>query len=129
MSSPLTITQRSTGDVRVFVLSGHLVAPEGVHVFRDAITVAVAHGARACLLDLSDVSYVDSAGVGALVAAYRHVTARGGHLKLLHPSLCARRVLGITHLTGVFDVFDSEEQAVHNMASAHTVPHTHGSVT
>jgi anti-sigma B factor antagonist len=129
MSSPLTITQRTTGDVLVFVLSGHLVAPDGVRVFRDSITTAVAHGARACLLDLGDVSYVDSAGVGALVAAYRHVTSRGGHLKLLHPSLCARRVLGITHLTGVFDVFDKEDEAVHNMSSAQTVAHPHGSVT
>jgi anti-sigma B factor antagonist len=129
MSSPLSITRRSTDDVAVFVLSGHLVAPEGVGVFRDSITSAVAHGARACLLDLSDVSYVDSAGVGALVAAYRHVTSRGGQLKLLHPSLCARRVLGITHLTGVFDVFDNEDEAVHNMSSVHTVAHPHGSVT
>jgi hypothetical protein len=41
---------------------------------------------------------------------------------LLHPSLCARRVLGITHLSGVFDVFDNEAEAVHNMATTHSVP-------
>src|SRR3954463_1412434 len=123
MSSPLTITQRPAADVLVFMLSGHLVAPDGVQVFRDAVVAAVHSGANAGLLDFSDVSYMDSAGVGALVAAYRHVTGRGGQLKILRPSLTVRHVLGITHLTGVFDVFDSEADAIYNLSGAHVVPH------
>ena len=123
MTSPLTITERAAGDVRIFALSGLLVAEEGVRTLRMAIASAVAGGARACLLDLSDVSYVDSAGVGCLVAVFRHVTARGGQLKLLRPSLCVRHVLGIAHLTRVFDVFDTEADALLNMAGPVVVPH------
>ena len=117
MSSPLTITQRRVGDVAIFVLSGHLVAGPGTQTLRDAVRAAVDAGSRALLLDLEDLSYVDSAGVGMLVEVYRHVTARGGQVKLLHPSLCARRVLGITHLTGVFDVFDNEADALLNLSA------------
>jgi anti-sigma B factor antagonist len=124
MSSPLTITQRRAGDVVIFVLSGHLVAYEGTRTLRDAVKSAVAAGTRACLLDLDDVSYVDSAGVGMLVEIYRHVTGHGGQVKLLHPSICARRVLGISHLTAVFDVFDNEAEALLNLAGAGLVPHS-----
>ena len=117
MSSPLTITTRSVGDVAILVLSGHLVAGGGTLPLRAAVRAAVEGGTRAVLLDLEDLSYVDSAGVGMLVEVYRHVTARGGQIKLLHPSLCARRVLGITHLTCVFDVFDNEAEALLNLAA------------
>lgn len=123
MTSPLTITERTAGDVRIFALSGHLVAEDGVRALRTAIAAAVAAGTRACVLDLSDVSYVDSAGVGCLVAAYRHVTSRGGELKLLRPSLCARHVLGIAHLTLMFDVFDTEVDALLNLAGPALLPH------
>ena len=118
MSSPLTITERRVGDVLILVLSGHLVAGRGTEPLRAAVRAAVDAGRRALLLDLEDLSYVDSAGVGMLVEVYRHVTARGGQVKLLHPSLCARRVLGITHLTGVFDVFDNEADALLNLSAS-----------
>jgi anti-sigma B factor antagonist len=123
MSSPLKIDQRSVDGVHIFILSGHLVAMEGTIALRDAVRSAVAAGARACLIDLEDVSYVDSAGVGMLVAVFRHVTGRGGQLKLVHPSLCARRVLGITHLTSVFDVFDSQAEALHNLGATAATRH------
>jgi anti-sigma B factor antagonist len=114
--SPLTITPRSVGEVAILALSGHLVAGGGTHPLRAAVKAAVDGGTRALLLDLEDLSYVDSAGVGMLVEIYRHVTRRGGQVKLLHPSLCARRVLGITHLTCVFEVFDNEAEALLNLA-------------
>jgi anti-anti-sigma regulatory factor len=60
------------------------------------------------------------------VAMFRHVTRRGGQLKLLRPSPCARRVLGITHLTAVFDIFDDEPEALLNLgdvAAAHGSRH------
>lgn len=126
MSSPLTITERTVGDVRVFVLAGRLIAYEGTRTLHEAVTAAVAAGARACLLDLEGLAYIDSAGVGMLVEIYRLVTTTGGQLKLLHPSHCARRVLGISHLTAVFDVFDSESEAILNLghAPAHPAPQT-----
>src|SRR3954471_5906529 len=73
---PLTVTEHSSGDVRIFVVSGHLVAEKPLRVLESAIAAAMAEGARACLLDLQAVDYIDSAGIGTLVAIYRDVTAR-----------------------------------------------------
>jgi anti-sigma B factor antagonist len=115
MSEVLRITERRVGAVTVFTLSGRLVFEGGVQVLREAVTAAVKDGARACLLDLEHISYLDSGGVGALIAMFRHVTRQGGQLKLLRPSPSARRVLGIVHLTAVFDVFDDEADALLNL--------------
>jgi anti-anti-sigma factor len=111
----LRITQRTAGNVTIFSLAGALVYDEGTRKLREAITSAVAAGAGAYLLDLEHVTYLDSGGVGLLVAMFRHVTRRGGQLKLLRPSPPARRVLGISHLTAVFDIFDDEEDALLNL--------------
>src|SRR4051812_7723893 len=108
MSADLQITQRRVGNVTVVSLSGALVYDEGTQALREVLTTAVAGGARACLLDLEKITRLDSGGVGLLIAMFRHVTRRGGQLKLLRPSVIARRVLGIARLTAVFDVFDDE---------------------
>jgi len=117
MSSPLQITERAVGGVFIFDLSGDLVYDGGTRMLRDVLKTAVAAGARACLLDLEGITYLDSGGVGMLVEMYRHVTRQGGQLKMLRPSPCARRVLGITHLTAVFDIFDDEPEALRNLGS------------
>jgi anti-sigma B factor antagonist len=116
--SALQITERTAGSVTIFSLSGSLTYDEGTRMLRQVVTHAVAGGARACLLDLEQITYLDSGGVGLLVAMFRHVTRRGGQLKLLRPSPPARRVLGITHLTGVFDIFDDEQDALLNLGGA-----------
>lgn len=116
--SDLQITERTVGRVTVFRLSGYLVYDQGTRLLWQVVTKAVASGARACLVDLEQITYLDSAGVGLLVAIYRHVTGRGGELKLLRPSPVARRVLGITHLTAVFDIFDEEAEALLNLGGA-----------
>ena len=113
--SGLQITERTVGSVTIFRLSGMLVYDEGTRKLRHVLSSAVTAGARACLLDLEEITYLDSAGVGSLVEMFRHVTRRGGQLKLLRPSPCARRVLGITHLTAVFDIFDDEPDALLNL--------------
>jgi anti-sigma B factor antagonist len=115
MYAPLRITERKAGDVFIFTLSGALVFDEGTRMLRDVLRTAVAGGARACLLDLEHITYLDSGGVGTLVELFRHVTRRGGQLKMLRPSLPARRVLGISHLTAVFDIFDDEVDALLNL--------------
>jgi len=124
--SGLQITDRVVGSVTIFRLSGTLVYDEGTRLLRQVLTTAVAAGARACLLDLEQITYLDSAGVGSLVEMFRHVTRRGGQLKLLRPSPCARRVLGITHLTAVFDIFDDEPDALLNLGGVTALlgPHT-----
>ena len=115
MLSALSITQRTVGNVTIFSLSGPLVFEDGTRRLREVITTAVAAGARACLLDMERLTYLDSGGVGLMVAMYRHVTRRDGQLKLLRPSAPARRVLGITRLTAVFDIFDDEADALLNL--------------
>jgi anti-sigma B factor antagonist len=122
MSSALRITQRTVANVAIFELSGDLVYDEGTRMLRQVLTTAVAGGARECLLDLSRITYLDSGGVGSLVEMFRHVTRRGGRLKLLNPSATARRVLGITKLTAVFDIFDDEPDALLNLANTPLFP-------
>jgi anti-sigma B factor antagonist len=122
MPSALRITERTVANVTIFALAGDLVYDEGTRILRQALTTAVAQGARECLLDLSQITYLDSGGVGSLVEMFRHVTRRGGQLKLLSPSPCARNVLGITRLTAVFDIFDDEADALLNLANVSLFP-------
>jgi len=115
MPPVLQIARRNHGNVTVFVLTGALAYEEGTRGLREAVSAAVADGPRSCLLDLRNVTYLDSGGVGLLVAMFRHVTRRGGQFKLLSPSAPARRVLGISQLTRVFDIFDDERDALLNL--------------
>lgn len=117
MSSALRITERTVGEVTILELTGDLVYDDGTRMLREAVTTAVAEGPRAVLLDLRHITYLDSGGVGTLVAMFRHVTRRGGHLKLMRLSTSARRVLGIARLTAVFEVFDDEGDALLNLGA------------
>jgi len=114
MSSDLQITQRTSGKVTILTLCGALVYEEAAHL-RAAVTSAVHADARLFLLDLEQVTRLDSSGIGLLVAMFRHVTRHGGQLKLLRPSATGRRVLGISHMTMVFDIFDDEGDALLNL--------------
>ena len=118
MSSDLQIAHRVAGGVTVLRLAGALVYDGGTHKLREAITAAVHAGERVILLDLESITRLDSGGVGLLVAMFRHVTRRGGRLKLLRPSPTARRVLGIAHMTLVFDIFDDESEALLNLGES-----------
>lgn len=112
MSAPLRIAQRSSGGVVLLELDGRLVVDDGERVFNERVTGLVTSGSCSLLVDLKGVTFVDSGGIGALAAMYMHVMRRGGRLKLLRPSPCATRVLQITHLTSVFEIFDDEAAAV-----------------
>lgn len=112
MAAPLNITRHSTAGVVVLELSGHLVADEGDRMFKEQVTALVSEGWKYVLLDLRAVTYMDSGGAGALAAAYLHVMRREGRLKLLRPSDRVGRVLQVTHLLSVFEVFEDEEQAI-----------------
>ena len=112
MSAPLHIDQHSMADVVVVELSGRFVADEGDQAFRERIASLVSGGTSHVLVDLRNLTYMDSGGAGALGAALLHVVRRGGTLKLLHPSDRVRRVLEVTHLLSVFDVCDDEATAI-----------------
>ena len=116
MAAPLKITERLAGPVAVLEVSGHLVADDGACRCLQQVSLLVTAGWLNILVDLRDVTYIDSGGVGALVASFVHVTRRGGRLKLLCPSPRAWRVLSISRLSDVFEVFSSEAKALESFA-------------
>jgi anti-sigma B factor antagonist len=112
MSAPLHIDQHSVAGVVVVELSGQLVADEDDRPFKERIESLISNGSRQVLLDVRNLTYMDSGGAGALTTALLHVARRGGALKLLHPSDRVRRVLEVTHLLSVFEVFEDESAAL-----------------
>ena len=103
---------RKVGEVTVVDLEGKITIGAGDVVLRDTIKELVDHGARKILLNLGEVNYMDSSGVGELVAAYTSVANRGGQLKLLNVTKKIQDLLQITQLLTVFETFDREAEAV-----------------
>jgi anti-sigma B factor antagonist len=106
------ITNRQVGDVTVIDASGRITLGEGSSTIRDTIRDLTAKGNRKLLLNLGDVSYIDSSGIGELVSGFTTVTNQGGQLKLLHLTKRVQELLQITKLYTVFEVFDDEAAAV-----------------
>lgn len=125
MDSPLRINQRTAAaNVTVLDVSGRLVFSGGEEsLLRNEVAALIGAGERKLLVDLSNVTYIDSGGVGSLVTAYLHTIRRGGQLKVVCPNDRVCRVLKITHLTSVLDVFDTEAQALGSFESP-GVPNT-----
>ena len=103
---------RQTGSVTVVDLSGQIKLGEGTAVLRDTVKDLLGKGQKKILLNLDDVNYIDSIGVGELVSAFTSVRNQGGELKLLHLTKKVRTVLEITRLYTVFDVRDDEAEAI-----------------
>jgi anti-sigma B factor antagonist len=118
----LEIAERRLGSVTVVELTGRLVADDGDTSFITRITALVAFGHVSLLVDLERVTYIDSGGIGALVSRFLHVIRRGGRLKLLRPSDRVRRVLQMTRLNDVFEIFEDEDAAVRSFASPSALP-------
>jgi anti-sigma B factor antagonist len=112
----MTITERQDGDVTILHLKGRLVFEEGVTALRTHIRQQVERGRLKIVLDLGEVTYIDSAGVGALVEKFLHVRRKGGDIKLLHLSSRSHRLMSITRLSTVFDVFEAERDAVRSFS-------------
>jgi anti-sigma B factor antagonist len=119
MATRITISERRSGDVTILDLQGRLVLDDGDTSCAEHIDLLVREGRIRIILNLQGVTYIDSAGVGALVAKYITLRKRGGDLKLLRLSERVRRVIGISHLLAVFETFESEELAVRSFASVH----------
>jgi len=119
----MEITQHTVGGVTVLSLKGRLVAEDGDAV-RTAIDALVQQGRVELVVDLQEVTYIDSSGLGLLVSKYVSVRRVGGDVKLLHLTPRSSHLFAITHLTQVFDVFDSEADAVRAFGSASSQAHT-----
>ena len=119
MSPRITISERRIGDVTILDLRGRLVFDEGDVSCAERIDRLIREERIQIVVNLQDVSYIDSAGVGALVSKYVTLRKRGGNLKLMCLSERVRHVLSIAQLFGVFESFESEELAVRSFTRVH----------
>ena len=103
---------RQVEGVVVVDLSGRIKLGEGSSVLRDTVKDLLSKGHKNILLNLGEVSYIDSSGIGELVAAFTSVRNQGGELKLLHLTRKIHDLLQITKLYTVFDVRDDEAEAI-----------------
>ena len=103
---------RQVDGVTVVDLSGRITLGEGSVVLRDTVKDLLSKGQKKILLNLGDVSYIDSSGIGELVSAFTSVRNQGGELKLLHLTKKVHDLLQITKLYTVFDVKDDEAGAI-----------------
>ena len=108
----MQIAERETGSVTVLDLSGKITLGEGDTMLKDKLHSLLHQGKKNVLLNLAEVNYVDSAGLGALVSAYTTVTREGGSLKLANITRKLQDLLSITKLLTVFETFDSEDEAL-----------------
>lgn len=108
----LSSKTRQVGSVTILDLSGKITMGDGSDTLRDTVKEAVRHGSRKMLLNLADVSSIDSSGLGEMVTVYTTVKNAGGTLKLLNLTKKVHDLLVITKLVTVFDVEDDEKHAV-----------------
>ena len=103
---------RQVGGVTIVDLSGRITLGEGSVILRDSIRDLVSKGKNKILLNLADVTYIDSSGIGELVSAFTTVRNQSGELKLLKLTKKVHDLLQITKLYTVFDIKDDEATAV-----------------
>jgi anti-sigma B factor antagonist len=105
-------SSRQVNGVTVVDFSGRITLGEGSVVLRDTVRDLLSKGNKNILLNLGDVTYIDSSGIGELVSAFTHVRRDGGELKLLNLTKKVHDLLQITKLYTVFDIKDDEAAAV-----------------
>lgn len=108
----LRATAREAGSVIVIDLSGRITLGEGSALLRQMIRENLGKGHKKIILNLGEVNYIDSSGIGELVSGYTTVTSQGGELKLLNLTKRVHDLLQITKLFTVFDVYSDERIAV-----------------
>jgi anti-sigma B factor antagonist len=105
-------TSRTVDGVEIISLQGKITIGAGDSQLREVITNAVNNGKNKILLDMSQVTTIDSSGIGELVGSYTTVTNRGGKLKLLHLPAKLNELLHVTQLITVFEVHENEQEAL-----------------
>src|SRR6266571_2524114 len=111
-SMSMVLNPRRLDDVVILDLSGRITMGEGTIILRDNIQKLLAAGDRKFLLNLTDVGYIDSSGLGELVTSFTTVRNQGGELKLLNLTRRVQDLLQITKLLTVFESFNSEAEAL-----------------
>jgi anti-sigma B factor antagonist len=108
----LRMTDREVNGVTVVELDGRIVLGEESNSFREHVKSLLAGGKTKIVLNMSNVTYIDSSGLGTLVSTHTSARSQGATLKLSNLGNKFREVLQVTKLLTVFDVYDSEEKAV-----------------
>ena len=108
----MEISERNDGKVTILALTGKVTLGEGDLLLKDKLHSLLNQGRKDVLLNLAQVSYVDSAGLGAIVGAYTTMTREGGSLKLANVTKKLQDLLSITKLLTVFETFDSEDEGL-----------------
>jgi anti-sigma B factor antagonist len=110
----VVITEREREGIRILDVRGRLVAGEGVSALRDAVNSLLARGFKNVILNLAEVDYIDSTGLGTLVICHTTLQKNGGVLKILNLNDRHLELLVLTKLTTVFELFDDELEAVNS---------------
>jgi anti-sigma B factor antagonist len=113
----MQIHQRSVGDVTIIDLNGKMTLGEGDELLRDKVNSLIAQGQKKLVLNLAEVPYIDSAGLGEIVRTYTTVSRQGGVLKLLSLTKRIQDLLAITKLLTIFETFDTEDEAIKSFSS------------
>jgi anti-sigma B factor antagonist len=112
----MEIANRLVGNVAILDLSGKLTIGAGDVALRGALLGALEDGHTKIVINLQNVSVIDSSGLGELIRCKATAAAKNAEIKLLHVNLKARKLLTMAHLVGVFEMFDDEQMAVASFA-------------
>lgn len=112
----MKIYTRIVGDVHVLDVSGKITLGDATRTMRQTISGLLENGGKKIVLNLTDVNYIDSSGIGELVRTYTTVTGEGKELKLLNLTKKIKEVLAIAKLLTVFQVYESEQVALASFA-------------
>ncbi|HLE61893.1 MAG TPA: STAS domain-containing protein [Pyrinomonadaceae bacterium] len=110
----LDVKERQAGDVTILDMSGAVRIGQGSVALRDSVRTLVEGGKKRILLNLGGVNYIDSSGIGELIANFTTVSREGGQLKLLNLTDKIQNLLVITKLLTVFDAYDNEAEALNS---------------
>jgi anti-sigma B factor antagonist len=114
----MQIVERAVGDVVILDVKGRITLGEGDELLKDKVNTLVNQGRKKIVLNLADVPYVDSAGLGEIVRTYTTVSRQGGSLKLLNLTKRISDLLSITKLLTVFETFDTESDAITSFSAS-----------
>jgi anti-sigma B factor antagonist len=114
----MQIDERTVGDVMVLDVKGKVTLGEGDEMLKDKVNSLVNQGNKKIVLNLAEVPYIDSAGLGEIVRTYTTVSRQGGSLKLLNLTKRITDLLSITKLLTVFETYESENDAIRSFSAS-----------
>ena len=114
----MQIDERTVGDVLILDVKGRITLGEGDELLKDKVNSLLSQGSKKLVLNLAEVPYIDSAGLGEIVRTFTTVSRQGGSLKLLNLTKRITDLLSITKLLTVFETYDSESEAVQSFSAS-----------